>query len=341
MNCIGNSFYFNTFTFVETINLFVMEENVSNQKKSNGGYVAVIILLLLALAAMAYFWSAKNKELNTCIIENNALDSDMKGMNEMMSSYLGTMTNDMKTDFTAMLETYDALLEQDQSKADSLMAQKERILELQKEVEKGKMNAYQLFKARKEIESMRRIMRGYIVEIDSLKTLNLNLSNNLETTKTVLSQTEQERDRYKDDAEANAAQVKKGSKLNAYNFKSEGLKMKMNSTMAPTNRARNTEQFKVAFTLSENPIASPGKKMVYLQITDPEGKVLQSSSSNVIDTENGQVAFSDYKAIDYQNQRVDMAIYYKLNGQKASKGNYKVKIFCQGQLVGTDSFTLK
>ncbi len=318
-----------------------MEEFKDEQKKGNGAYVAIIILLLLGLAAMAYFWSSKNKELNSCIIENNALDSDMKGMNEMMSSYLGTMTNDMKTDFTTMLETYDALIEEDQSKSDSLMAQKDKIMDLQEQVEKGKMNAYQLFKARKEMEGMRRIMRGYIVEIDSLKTLNLNLSNNLETTKSELSQTSEERDRYKDDAAQNAAQVKKGSKLNAYNFSSEGLKMKMNSTMGTTSRARNTEQIKVAFTLSENPIASPGKKMVYLQITDPEGKILQSSSGNVIDTENGQVAFSDYKAIDYQNQRVDMAIYYKLNGQSASKGNYKVKVFCQGQLVGTDSFTLK
>ena len=318
-----------------------MEENVNDQKKSNGAYVAVIILLLLGLAGMAYFWSAKNKELNTCIIENNALDSDMKGMNEMMSSYLGTMTNDMKTDFSTMLETYDALIEEDQSKSDSLMAQKDKIMDLQEQVEKGKMNAYQLFKARKEMEGMRRIMRGYIVEIDSLKTLNLNLSNNLESTKTTLSETVSDRDRYKDDAENSAAQVKKGSKLNAYNFSSEGLKMKMNSTMTPTSRARNTEQIKVAFTLSENPIATPGKKMVYLQVTDPDGKVLQSSTGNVIDTENGQIAFSDYKAIDYQNQRVDMAIYYKLNGQAASKGNYKVKVFCQGQMVGKDNFTLK
>ncbi len=318
-----------------------MEEYVEEQKKSNGVYVAIIILLLLCLAAMAYFWSSKNKELNTCIIENNTLDSDMKGMNEMMSSYLGTMTNDMKTDFATMLETYDALIQEDQSKSDSLIAQKNKILALQAEVEKGKMNAYQLFKARKEIEGMRRIMRGYIVEIDSLKTLNLNLSNNLETTKSQLSQTSEERDKYRSEAEERAAQVKKGSKLNAYNFSSGGLKMKMNSTMGPTSRARNTEQIKVAFTLSENPIAIPGKKMVYLQITDPAGKVLQSSSGNVIETDNGQVAFSDYKTIDYQNQRVDMAIYYKLNGQPASKGNYKVKVFCQGQLIGTDSFMLK
>jgi hypothetical protein len=36
-----------------------------------------------------------------------------------------------------------------------------------------------------------------------------------------------------------------------------------------------------------------------------------------------------------------MAIYYDLRGEEAPKGNYSVKIYCEGQLVGKDSFTLK
>ena len=111
--------------------------------------------------------------------------------------------------------------------------------------------------------------------------------------------------------------------------------------MTPSDRARNVVQIQSSFTISENPIAPSGKKTVYLQIVDPDGKILQSSSGNFVAMESGQVAFSDYKDIDYQNQRIDVAIYYKLGGIEASKGNYKVNIFCQGQLIGKDSFTLK
>ena len=78
-----------------------------------------------------------------------------------------------------------------------------------------------------------------------------------------------------------------------------------------------------------------------MQIVEPTGKILQASSGNVVDTEDGPIAFSDYKDINYQNQRIDMAIFYKLGNQIATKGNYKVKVYCQGQLIGTDSFTLK
>ena len=117
--------------------------------------------------------------------------------------------------------------------------------------------------------------------------------------------------------------------------------MKLNNTTAETSRARNTIQIRSSFTISENPITPSGKKTVYLQVITPDGKTLQSSSSNILDTENGPVAYSDKKEIDYQNERIDMSIYYKLNGVKIEKGNYKVKIYCQEQLIGTDSFTLK
>lgn len=318
-----------------------MSESENPQKKSNGAFVAIIIILLLALGAMAYLWSSKNSELNQCMTDNATLNADMDGMNEMMSGYVGGMTNDIKTDFKEMLKTYDLLLEKDKSKADSINKQKAQIAELLEKVERGNMNARQLFAARKEIETMKKIMRGYIVQIDSLNTLNYKLTSDLETTNTKLTQTQGERDQYKTEAEKSAEQVKKGSKLQAYNFSSGGLKMKLNNTTEESNKARNVVQIKSAFTISENPITPAGTKTVYMQVITPEGKTLQSSSGNIITTDSGSVPYSDKKDIDYQNQRIDMAIYYRLNGEELTKGNYKVKIYCQGQLIGSDSFTLK
>ena len=78
-----------------------------------------------------------------------------------------------------------------------------------------------------------------------------------------------------------------------------------------------------------------------MQVVDPSGKTMQQSSGNVISTDKGQVAYSDKKDIDYQNEAVDMSIYYSLRGQEAQKGNYKVNIYCEGHLIGSDSFTLK
>jgi hypothetical protein len=78
-----------------------------------------------------------------------------------------------------------------------------------------------------------------------------------------------------------------------------------------------------------------------MQVISPDGRTLQQRSSNTIQTENGAVPYSDKKEIDYQNERIDLSIFYDLKGEDAAKGNYKVKIYCDGNLIGSDSFTLK
>jgi hypothetical protein len=203
------------------------------------------------------------------------------------------------------------------------------------------MSAQQLYKMKKENETLRNIMKGYVRQIDSLNTLNLKLTSDLDKTSAELTSTKTERDQYKQEAEENAEQVRKGSKLQAYNFSSGALKMRLNNTTEETNRARNAVQFKSSFTISENPIAKAGNKNVYLQVVSPDGKTMQARSSNVIQTDQGSIPYSDAKEINYNNQRIDVTIYYDLKGETAVKGNYKVKIYCDGTLIGTDSFTLK
>ena len=58
-------------------------------------------------------------------------------------------------------------------------------------------------------------MRGYVKQIDSLNTLNIKLTSVLDETTTKLTETTNERDTYKQDAEQKSEQLKKGAKLQA------------------------------------------------------------------------------------------------------------------------------
>lgn len=318
-----------------------MSEVVDSPKKSNGVYILIMLLLLAGMGVMTFLWSSKNGELNECVQKNNEYASEIEGMNQMMAGYVDNMSNDLRKDFKNMLATYDALMEKDASKAKEIEEQKAKIEELIAQVDRGKMTGYELAKMRKENETLRSIMRSYVYQIDSLNTLNLKLTSDLDRTTTELVSTQSERDQFKTEAETANEQVRKGSKLQAYGFTSEGLRMKLNDVMEPTTRARNAVQIRSSFTVSENPITKAGRKAVYMQVVAPDGKTLQSRSSNVVDTDSGAIPYSDKKEIDYQNERVDMTIYYDLRGEEAQKGNYKVKIYCDGQLIGSDSFTLK
>ncbi|MFM1809293.1 MAG: hypothetical protein RLZZ382_518 [Bacteroidota bacterium] len=316
--------------------------NETQSKSSNLLLYSVIGILLIGLATLTFMWSAKRSELNQCQNDNLILKSDMEGMNKMLEGYVGGLSNDLKTDFKNMLDTYDRLIEMDQSKADSLNKQKAQISQLLNQLNTNKkLSARELFNLKKENEVLRSIMRGYVKQIDSLNTLNIKLTSVLDETNTRLTETTTERDTYKKDAEQKSEQLKKGAKLQAYGFNSEALRMKLNNTTEPTTKAKNVIQMRSSFTIGENQIASSGRKSVYLQIVGPNGEVLQSKANYVIETENGQQGYSDKKDIDYNNQAIDLTIYYDLKGIEVGKGNYKVRVYCEGQLIGTDSFTLK
>lgn len=323
-----------------------MSEENESSKKSNGAFIAIIILLLLMMAGMAYIWSSKNTALNTCENENKELNTNMKAMDEMLSEYVGEMSNDLQKDFQSMLDTYDALKkngtpEQNAEIDAQKVAIQQLMFDLEQSTKSGRILGSQIAKLRTENGELRNIMRGYVYEIDSLNTLNLNLQNNLDETTHTLTHTTVERDSAKQIADERNLIIKEGQKLTITKIASSGYKQKLNNEMGIETKAKNVVQIKSDFTIGKNSIADAGNKVVYMQIVDPSGKTLQSSASNVTALESGQVAYSDKKTINYSKQSIDVAIFYSVRGKELSKGNYKVRIYCQGQLIGSDSFTLK
>lgn len=319
-----------------------MEEN-ENENDYKNIYLGAIILLIIGLGTMTFFWSSMRNTAKECAHVNLKYQDTLQGMNNMLKGYIGDMSTDLKSDFKQMLGTYDKLLEKDASKADSLNAQKFKIQEQIEKIEKlqrsKNFSAAQVMKLKEENESLRGIMRSYVVQIDSLNTLNLQLELNLTETTNNLTKTTEERDSFKKEVAEKTEQVKIGSKLSAYNFSSGALKSALKSKA--TTRARQAAQFQSTFTISENPIASTGSKTIYMQIKGPKGVVYQRMSSFIFETENGPVPFTEKKEIDYQNKSIDMSIYYDIREEILPKGNYKVSIYCEENLIGSDSFTLK
>ena len=325
-----------------------MSETIETPKRGNGAFIAIILILLIGLAFMASKVSTKNTALNNCTNENTELKADMEGMNQMMKEFgfnAEEMSDDLTKNFSEMLKTYDELIKKDASKADSLNIQKDKIIGLMKDLESskrnGRLNARKIAQMTRENTTLRSIMKGYVVQIDSLNTLNKKLGSDLDETTNKLSSTETERDNYKHDAEVNSEKVKIGQKLQALSISTTGLRMKLNNTTEASDKAKSCVQIRSSFTISENSLANAGTKTVYMQIIDPDGKTLQAKSSNTVQLEQGTIAYSDKKDIDYNNQSIDLSIYYDLKNKEAIKGNYKVKIYCDGLLIGSDSFSLK
>lgn len=320
------------------------EEIEKKGNKSGGAYIAIILILFVGVGFMVFKWKSVAGELTDAqniIKEQNV---NMTAMNKLLREFMGDTSADLEENFTLMLADYKELKKHGNSEQNAKIAQQEQeIQNLLADVKRGNMNASELRKARKEIETMREIMRGYVYEIDELQTLNLHLRNDLDQTTTQLTQTTADRDTYKTEAERLTTKVKEGQRLTVINssFSSMAMKQSIGNEMKETNRAKNAVQVQTSFTIGKNAITDPGDKTIYMQVIGPGNKTLQNNFSGIVETEKGNVPFSSKRTIDYQNQSIDVGMFYSLRNEELDKGNYTVNIYCQGQLIGNDSFTLK
>ena len=311
-------------------------------KKRDGVYIFIILLLLAGMGGLGFLISNKNKALEVCSLDKSELEADMAGMENMLSEFVDVQEGDMKKELRNMLAMYEDALAKNDSHEDSIRAQQQRIQELIEDLDSSKKrSAREIYKLKKETETLRSIMKDYVRQIDSLFTINTTLKGELSEKTTQLSSVKGERDALQEKATNLETKVAVGARLNAYNIYSTGMKYKLDGTLKENTRSGKIDKVRACFTLAENTLAKSGSKYIYMQVITPDGKVLHQRSSNVINIDGVNVLYSDRKEIDYQNQSIDVCIFYDANNEELSKGNYVVKLYADGTMIGKDSFTLK
>ncbi len=320
-----------------------MSENRIEPKKKDGLYVMIILALLGLSGVLGFIIVSKNKQISACDIARQALENDLVGMEEMLSSYVDTEKGDMKQELRSMLKMYDEALLKNDSNRDSIEIQKAKINELIAELDsQKKKSAREIYALKKETETLRSIMKDYVRQIDSLFTVNKGLRDEIVDKTTKLTDVTSQRDEIAQKASALESKVQTGSRLNAYSINTVGMKYKtFGGDLKEHTKAGKIDKIRSCFSVSENTLAKAGSKYIYLQVISPDGKVLTSSSTNVVSINGVNTLFTERKEIDYQNKSVDVCIYYDVTQDELSKGNYSVKIFADGQEIGKDSFTLR
>jgi hypothetical protein len=317
--------------------------NRGEEKKPTAGlWILLTIIAFMGVGVLGWMYSNESTAFEKCQIANNELKMQMDEMDVALGGYIDETSKDLRRDFQNMLDTYDQLIAKDASKTDSLMEQKARIEELMTELNDTRRRSFrEISNLKKENSTLRSIMKEYLYRIDSLNTLNVNLTSRLDQTSTKLTQTESERDQLRQQAEQSAELLSKGAQLNAFNFNSVCLRYRMNGNTTEVSRAGRVDVISSTFTIGENRIAKVGNKTIYMQVTDPDGQVIYDKPNQVTQIGGKDIIYTDKREINYLGQQLDMTIVHNLQGREIGKGNYTVKIFADGALIGKDSFTLK
>lgn len=304
----------------------LVKNTISMENKNKNSWLTTFLILFLAVLFIitGYLYLTernKNKHLTVQLVRNTEeKDSLTVEFDHLLVQYQDLQTSN---------DSINKLLGREQEKIKRYIAEIKSLKTANKEV----IDQY-----KRELETLRKIMRGFIHQIDSLNTLNQNLTAENIQVKTKFK-AEQKRTKeltQKYDSASNLV-------AKAAVVKSENIVLKaLNRKGKEVTKIKKVEKFSVCFTLNENVITKRGLRNVYIRISRPDELVLLENEANLFNFEGQEIAYSAMREVDYQGQDLQTCIYYDHNpDEQLLPGTYIADIFMDGKMIGTTTLTLK
>jgi uncharacterized protein YoxC len=286
-------------------------------------YLAIAAILLVVLL----FWLfIQRSQLLRLVKEKETEKTELQ--HELDS--LMTEHNDIK-------QLYGAL-------SDSLKAKDSLIQENATEIRRLLDTEWEYNKIRKKLAMLQKVAQGYVHQMDSLYTVNRELTEENERIRQVVK-TEQNRNQsLMKDKEELRERMNQAAYIKAYDVVATAFKLRSGGSKEQvTDKATRTDRIRVCFTIGENTLVTPGKKNIYVRIVRPDNVVVIKSKYDTFEFNGQTLAYSLREDIDYQGKSMRVCVDWtkKNTDMPAMKGKYMVTVFTDDREIGTGSFDLK
>ena len=279
--------------------------------------VGIILLLLAGMGWLGYDLM-QQRQANKDMEELAALDKQ-----EMEREY---------QNFAAQYSEMKTFIKNDSIIAE-LTAEQARTQQLLEELKRTKANdAAEITRLKKELATVRAVLRSYVIQIDSLNRLNQNLMDENDRVRSELAQSNQQNQALTSEKASLSQKVAIAAQLDATNIQLTPLK-KNGKTAKKMKDAKNLS---VSFIVTKNVTASNGVRTFYVRVMTPEGDVLNGGGT--FEYSGKQLAWSMKKDVEYTGEETTLNLYWTVN-EYLGGGQYNVSIFCDGQAIGSRNFT--
>lgn len=277
-------------------------------------YILIAVAVVLA-AALAYIW-----------FERTSLVNDLKVEKEDLTAQMIALQNDYAT----LSSDYDSI----NSQLDSSREEVSQLIERIKKTDatnRAKIRQYE-----KELGTLRSIMRSYIVQIDSLNTLNQKLTADAAAARREAAESRKKSAELSKTVEDLSGQVAMGAVI-----KGRGIRLDAyNSSNKLTDRSSRVVRLMASLSLVENELAPKGPVRVYIRVKGPDGILLTNGDQKTFTFNGEPLICSASREVDYQGKEVELSIY--LNGiSDYVKGIYTVEVYTEESLLGTAELMLR
>ena len=237
-------------------------------------------------------------------------------------------------DFAAQYSEMKTFIKNDSIIAE-LTAEQERTQKLLEELKRTHASdAAEITRLKKELATVRAVLRSYVIQIDSLNRLNQNLMDENDRVRSQLAESNQQNQELTSQKASLSEKVAIAAQLDASGIRLTPLNKKGKAVKA----MKDARTLDVSFVITKNVTASNGTRNVYVRITTPEGELLNGGGT--FEYAGKQLAWSMRKAIEYTGEETALKLYWTVN-EYLSGGQYNVSIFCDGQAIGSRNFTFE
>lgn len=281
-------------------------------KKVMYGLIAAVVVLA---AVLAYVW-----------IERSGLVKDLRVEKEQLTAEMIALQNDY-ANLTSDYDTLNVQLDMEREKVEQLI---ERIQKTDA-TNRAKIRQYE-----KELGTLRSIMKHYIVQIDSLNTVNTELRADAAQARKEAAESKRKYEEVVKVTEDLSSKVEQGQVVKGRGILLEAL----NANGSVTNRSSRVAKLRTSLSLVENEIAQKGWRRVYIRVKDPDGVLLVEKADQQFDFNGSPLYYSSSREVDYNGQELDIIIYFS-GETDYRKGVYTVEVYTEEALLGTADMLLR
>lgn len=294
-----------------------MENEVKNNDKKLKWLIGMLSVLLIALTVFTVNMYSDFQE-NTGNLE--------------------TEKQVIQAELETLLATYDKALEESDYKDQELLLARERIEQLLDSVKDMEANMNLIRRYRTEIGKLKSEKELLFRKADSLQIVAIHLEAERDSTYAKLDKTTRIVDSIAIQNEALSKIVVKGAALKTSNLKAEGVFHRRSGKVIETDKSRRADKIRTCFTLNENPIATAGDRLLYVQIINPKNNVVGQKAT--VNFDENILTYSAATAVFYENEALDICVVIESDQEDLVPGDYVINVFEGPRMLSSTTMKL-
>ena len=282
--------------------------------------IPLVVVILVLLGGLAYLFMnlQEQKQVNRDMQELAELDKQ-----EMENEYerFTLQYSEMKTKINN--DSIIAQLTEEQMKTQQLL----------EELKQTKANdAREIARLKKELATVRAVLRDYVMQIDSLNRQNEQLRAENTRVKDELAERNTQIAGLSNEKASLSEKVAIAAQLDATNIQLLALK----KGNRPVKKIKDCKMMQVNFTITRNVTATNGTRTAYVRIQNPGGNTLKGGGTFAYENRNLECTMK--KTFEYTGEETSLSLYWTVS-QMLEAGDYRVSIFVDGSMVGSRTFS--